>query len=149
MVVLFAITIPLMHNWVSNYDYRQTSRQITSMCREARNLAISKNLQHMVVFAPGNNSYSMFMGSLAYNTPSASYTQLQQLFASGTAQIRTGLAGGSTNSISVQFNPNGTAILSDPLGNANDGNVSVNDGTTQKFLISISTTGRINLQKKY
>lgn len=159
MTIMFAIALPALHDWISNFSYRQTARQITSMCREARNLAISKNLQHMVVVNPGSNDCRIFRGIRAYNTllplapsytlPDASgyATQVDKLIAAKNSVIRSGAAGTSGNTTYVQFNPNGTAILCDQDGTDNDGSISVNDGTTQKYRISVTQTGRISLQK--
>ncbi|MGD0845526.1 MAG: prepilin-type N-terminal cleavage/methylation domain-containing protein [Geobacteraceae bacterium] len=154
MSILFAMAIPTMHEWVNKYDCRQTARQITSMFREARNLAISNNLQFMVVVNPGTNSFAIYQADRttgAYSTYPATPYLNQQPKASGTALIKSGALGTATANVFVKFNTNGTATFTDQNGNASDNNVSVMDGTTtpqtQIFLITVTTTGRISLQR--
>ena len=146
IAVLAAISVPSFISWSKNLNYRQASKQITSMLREARTQAISTNLQYMVVIEPQNNCYEIYKGTLSYNTPPASFTTLvQQVTAPSNVIIRGGSGGTLTTNVSVTFNPNGTAIIN----TATDGGfISVNDATSQRYSISVSATGKITPQKK-
>ena len=146
--IIMAIAVPPFIEWQRNQVFRQTSRQISLMFREARNLTISRNIQHMVVVEPGNGRCRILRGSRANSTPAAGYaTVVQQRFAPADVTIRSGAGGLGMANVSVQFNPNGTAVLNAPAGPANDGNVSVNDAAGPRFFITVTQTGRINMRR--
>jgi prepilin-type N-terminal cleavage/methylation domain-containing protein len=152
MGIMMAIATPPFLQWRSNLVYRQTAREMTLLLREARNRAISRNLQYMVVFQPNNSLYRMDIGNRANN--SSVYTPIagQTTTTPPNVIIRSGPLGTTMTDVFVQFNPNGTAILRDPAvaGLANDGNISVNDRDTaaQRYLVTVMATGRISMVKQ-
>jgi prepilin-type N-terminal cleavage/methylation domain-containing protein len=149
--IMLAFATPPFLEWRSNLVYRQTSREMTLMLREARNRAISRNLQHMVVFQPNNSLYQMRIGDRASNSTVYNPIVGQTTTTPPNVTIRSG-AGADMTNVFVQFNPNGTAILKDPApaGPVNNGNVFVNDGVTAapKYLVTVAATGRINMEKR-
>ncbi len=147
IMIMFAI--PSFVEWKKDQNYKHTATQIKLMLREARNKAITSNIQHEVVVDPGTNSFKIVRGSQAYNTPEAGYSQtLQNITSESGVTIRSGPVGGSTDKIYVQFNPDGTALLANPKdGTVNDGNVTVNNGGNPIYLITVRPTGRITLSK--
>lgn len=150
IAILLAMALPSYVEWRKTLSYRQTARGIQAMLKEAKSLTITRNLQHMVVIEPGSSSYKLIPGSRAYNTPSTGWstTPLQAVTTPANVAIRSTSAGTSTNNVYIQFNPNGTVRLSAPDGTANDGNVTVNDGASVKFCVTVSTAGRIRMEKR-
>jgi prepilin-type N-terminal cleavage/methylation domain-containing protein len=148
MAILFGLALPSISDWRKNLFFRQTARQMTGMLGEARGMAIKENLQHMVVFTPMSSSYQIFQGNQSYNSSYTTIAGLSKLKSPAGVAVRTTSAGTSTSTVYVQFNPNGTAKFAAPGGAASDSNISVNDGTIQKYLITVAPTGRVTLQKK-
>ncbi|RQW88633.1 MAG: prepilin-type N-terminal cleavage/methylation domain-containing protein [Geobacter sp.] len=134
IAIMLGIAMPSYIVWRNNANYRQTGRQITSMLREARSYSIANNVPHSVIARPSNNSYSLLRGA----------TVLQTSFAPTPVLIRGGAGGTVMTDISVAFSSNGTASLS-----PTDGNISVQDGTNQKFLITVTSTGRISFRQMF
>jgi prepilin-type N-terminal cleavage/methylation domain-containing protein len=132
--IMLALATPSFVDWRNNLNYRQTARQITSLLREAKSRTITENVSHSVVVDPSNRSYQMLRGA----------TVLQGQTAPNPVLIRGGVSGTSTATITVVFSSNGTALLT-----PTDGNIFVLEGTTQKFLVTVTPTGRISMQKKY
>ncbi len=147
IMIMFAI--PSFVEWKKDQNFKHAATQIKLMMREARNRAITSTIQHEVVVDPGTNRFWMVRGSQAYNTMGAGYIQtLQSITPDSGVTIRSGSGGASITTIYIQFNPDGTAILANPSdGTANDGNVTVNDGSKPKYLVTVRATGRIILGK--
>jgi prepilin-type N-terminal cleavage/methylation domain-containing protein len=150
MAILMAIALPPFVSWRKTLSYRQAAWGIQDMLKEAKSLTITRNLQHMVIIEPGNGSYKLVAGSRAYNTPTTGWSAspLQSVAASANVVIRGTSAGTSTDNVYIQFNPNGTAKLAAPDGTANDGSVTVNDGAKVIFCLSVSSAGRIRMEKR-
>jgi len=149
-LILMGIALPPYLSWRNNLSYRQAARGMTSMLREARTLAITRNRQHMVVFKPNSSSYKLIPGSQAYNTPSTGWnaTPLQDQNSPSNTTFRSMSTGTSTGNVYVQFNPNGTAKLAAPNGTASNGSITVNEGSSRKFVITVTTAGRIKMVKR-
>ncbi len=150
-LILMGIALPPYLSWRNNLSNRQAAREMTSMLREARTLAIARNKQHMVVFKPNSSSYKLIPGSQAYNTPSTGWnaTPLQNQNSPSNTTFRSMSTGTSTGNVYVQFNPNGTALIT-PLNSSTSsrGSIVVNEGPTRKFVINVTTGGRISLVKR-
>jgi prepilin-type N-terminal cleavage/methylation domain-containing protein len=132
--IMLALAAPSFVDWRNNLNYRQTARQITSMLREAKSRTITENVSHSVVVEPSNQSYQLLRSG----------TVIQGQIAPNPVLIRGGASGTSTATITVVFFSNGTALLT-----PSDGNVFVLQGTSPKFLVTVTPTGRISMQKKY
>jgi len=147
--ILLAIALPPFLNWRNTLNYRQTARGIQSMLKEAKSLSITRNLQHMVVIEPGTSRYTLQPGNRAYNTPAAGWgAALQTVTTPSSVTIRSTSAGTSSDNVYIQFNPNGTVRLKAPDGTGSDGNVTVNDGASVIFCITVSESGRIRMEKR-
>jgi len=146
MGILAAISIPTMLDYRKSLDWKQTARTMTTMLRGARSKAITYNCPQMVVFKPNSSSYSW----ISYSNANSSCTDevVQKNVTPGDLTIKSTTSGLSSANVYAQFNTNGTVSLKAPSGAASDGNVSINEGTTQKYLITITNTGRVNLVKK-
>ncbi len=151
MAILIAIASPSLVAWRQSQYSRQTAIGIQAALREGRSAAITNNLQQMVVFYPATNSYQKFAGSQPYNTPAAGWTSStpSTTITPATVTIKSGSTGASTANVYVKFSPNGTAQLT-ALDNTtpSDSNISVFDQTIQKYLITVTPTGRISLTRK-
>jgi prepilin-type N-terminal cleavage/methylation domain-containing protein len=126
--ILMAVSLPPYFEWRKNANFRMSANKITQLMREARSNAISKGQQQTVVFKPATKSYPV-------SVPTE-------------ATIRSSADGISTDDLTVTFNPNGTATITGPDGNIS-GNISVNDGAAQKYLVSVLQTGKVSSKKKY
>ena len=149
--IMLAMAVPSFVSWRKTLSYRQTARGIQSMLKEAKSLAITQNLQHMVAIEPGSSSYKLIRGNRAYNTPATGWsaTPLQSVTAPSGVTIRSRNDGTSSDNVYMQFNPNGTVRLKAPDGTTvSDGNVTVNDGASVMFCLTVSEAGRIRLEKR-
>jgi len=143
--IIFTIATPSLLDYKRSLDYKTTAREITTILRKARSTAVSANQPQMVVFKPNSSSYNW----ISYNTTSASWTGVVLTkTAPNTVLIRSTVAGTATANVYVQFNTNGTANLKAPSGAGSDGNVSINSGAVQKYVITTTNTGRVSILKK-
>jgi prepilin-type N-terminal cleavage/methylation domain-containing protein len=150
IATMLAIASPSFVNWRNSLYYRQTSRDITTMLRKARSMAMSMNRQHYVVFVPSNSGNS---GLYAYrlirrsvdptNTTFANYSCITGSSTNPVVTIK-GTTATPTATFGFTFNTNGTALLTYPGSFTNDGNVAIYNGTIQKYLITVTQTGRIS-----
>lgn len=150
IAVLAAIGIPEMVSMRANQQYRQAASQAALMLRTARSDAIAQNLQFLVAFKPMSSSLQLIQGSQPYGTPAGGYaTVLEREVVPPAVQLRSGAAGDSTQNVYVQFNPNGTALLTSPDGvTPSDGNLSVGDQqNVQVYLVTATPTGRITTKR--
>lgn len=147
IALMLAISLPSISDWRKNLNYRQVARQITGMLGEARGRAINDNLQYMVVVDPLASNYQIYKGNQTYNS---SYTAIAQSLINAQADVtlRKGSDGTSIVPVYIQFNPNGTAKFAAADGTVSDNNISVNDKTRQVYLITVTPTGRVTLQRK-
>jgi type IV fimbrial biogenesis protein FimT len=125
--ILMAVSLPSYFEWRRNATFRKTANEITQFMRHARSEAIAKGQQQTVAFKPSSDSFPV-------TVPTG-------------VTIRSSAAGTSTDDLTVKFNTNGTATIIGPDGILS-GNVSVNDGTTQKYLVTVVQTGRVTTFKK-
>ena len=96
------------------------------------------------VFVEGRHGFGLTSGDCHLRSaPDGVYHML----ASSHITLRSSLDGTHTDVLTIIFNSNGTATITGPDGVTN-GNVSVNSGTTQKYLVTVLQTGRISSQKK-
>jgi prepilin-type N-terminal cleavage/methylation domain-containing protein len=144
--IIMLMSIPSLIDWRRNQNYRATANGINSFMREARSMAISKGLQHQVVFNQVSNCYQLQV----YNIATSSFNAASQtLCAPSDVTIRDSSDGTSTAVLTVLFNTNGTATISGPDGPLS-GNISVNDNAaTQKYLVTVLQTGKISSQRKH
>jgi type II secretion system protein H len=146
MAIMMAISVPSFVDWRKNANYRKTANEITSIMREARSLAVSKGLQHQVVFNPTSKCYQLQSYNIATNSFN---TASQTSCAPPDVTLRDSLDGTSTAVMTVIFKTNGTATISGGPEAPTSGNVSVNDSGTQKYLVTVMQTGRVSSKKKY
>lgn len=110
------------------------------MLRQAHSQAISTNVPQMVVFKPNSSSYQWITSPWTSSPKQVEYCPT-------TVALRTTTSGTSTGNVYAQFNTNGTVSLQAPDGTPSDGNVTVNNGSTVMYQITINRTGRIQSQR--
>jgi prepilin-type N-terminal cleavage/methylation domain-containing protein len=151
IAVILAIATPSIVSWRNNLYFRQSAKRVLSTLREARSAAISRNVQRAVVFKPNSSCFEIFSSSQRYNTQASGWftSPGKKTVAPASVTIKSGSAGTSSANVYVKFNPNGTAVLT-AFDNTtpSDPNVSINDQSVQKYLITVTATGRITLQQK-
>ena len=148
--ILMAIATPAFMTWRGNLYYRQASIDFISVLRQAKSIAMSANRQVYVVFKPyssGNASlyaYRLIKRSVnPTNTAFGTYSCVQASSTNAVVTIK-GTTSSPMANIGFTFNSNGTALLSYPGGISNDGNIGIYKGTTQKYLVTVTKTGRIS-----
>jgi len=143
--ILLAISIPSLTNMRQSQSHKETARYIASMLRQAKAAAVSTNSPQMVIFKPNSSCYSW----VAYQSTSwnnAAPVQRKNVPAAVTMRSLSG--GTSTANVYVQFNTNSTVALKSQSGVASDGNISLNNGAIQKFMVTVSNyTGRVTITK--
>jgi prepilin-type N-terminal cleavage/methylation domain-containing protein len=146
--IMAALAVPAAVSWRTQQTYRETSQQILQMLKKARSQSVADNMQYLVVINPSANVLQLEKGNQPSNTPASGYgSPLQTITAPVGVLIRTGATGNSTQNGYVQFNPDGTALLSAPGAAPSDPNVSINDsGNHQKYLITAFTSGRVTVK---
>lgn len=144
--LLSGIAIPTLNTMKQSQDYKGAARNISTMLREAKSVAVSTNNPQMVVFKPNSSSYSW----ISYNTTTSSWTNspAQKKTVPSSVTMKSTSAGTSTANVYVQFNTNGTASLKAPSGIVSDGNVSLNSVSKQIYVVTITNTGRVSIVRK-
>lgn len=143
--IIVAIATPSVLDYRRSIDFKTTARGMTSMLRKARSEAITTNVPQMVIINPVDGTYSW----KSYDLVSAAWLATTETQAvPNTVTIRSLATGTSTNVVYAQFATNGTVKLKSPSGIACDGNVSINSDSIQKYIITISATGRVSILKK-
>jgi len=141
MGILIAVALPPFVNWRNSLGYRQTARGMTAMLREAKSLAITRNVQQRVVFKPNISIYNPAAGDRASNTQATGWTPLQTQKTPATVAIG-GNDGTSRANVSVQFNPNGTLRFS------GYSSVTVNTEGGVQYQITMRSSGWMTVKKK-
>jgi len=148
MGILIAVALPPFVNWRNSLGYRQTARGMTATLREAKSLAITRNVQQMVVFKPNSSSYRLLEGNRAYNTQESGWTPVLKQEIPATLTMGGGQDGTSQANVSVQFNPNGTSRFFDRKGYRSYSTVTVNAGTAAQYQITMRSSGWMTVKKK-
>jgi prepilin-type N-terminal cleavage/methylation domain-containing protein len=142
--IISAVSIPSILSWKKSSVYKNEARTMVSMLREARSKAISTNIDQMLVFKPLSSNYRWIQNtnSTWNNIPQ----KTKQIYSP--LQIKSGATGISNSNVYVVLTSNGTIRLISPSGVSSDGNISINDNSTQKYLITVVPTGRISSIRK-
>ncbi len=119
MVIIAAIATPSIIQWRQSLYFKQATRDVASMLKDARARAIARNLQHRVVFdldgAPNpQDSYMLDIGNLSVGstvwTLVKSFVQVPQGVIIAQNAAGAGCVGAVGADITIVFNPNGTAV---------------------------------------
>jgi type IV fimbrial biogenesis protein FimT len=115
VAIVAAIAAPSFVQWRQGLFFREAARDVTSILRDARNLAISTNRQHQVQFV--GNTFSMLRGN---QSSASTWTVPPSTLAKGTATLPAavilGIGGGcAAGALNVTFNPNGASSGGGPL----------------------------------
>lgn len=115
MAIIAAIATPSIIQWRQSLFFRQATRDVTSMLRDARARAISTNRQHQVIFA--GNTYMMLQGDLpAGSTWTVPPSTVAKALVTLPTAVGLGIGGGcAAGALAVTFNPNGTSTGGGPL----------------------------------
>jgi type II secretion system protein H len=145
MGILVAISVPTLKNMRQSQSHKETARYIASTLRRARAAAISTNNPQMVIFKPNSSCYRW----VAYNSSAwNNAAPVQSMSVPAAVTMRSLSAGTSAANVYVLFNTNSTVSLKSQSGVASDGNISLNNGATQKFMVTVSNyTGRVAITK--
>jgi Tfp pilus assembly protein FimT len=156
IIILSGLAVPAVLEWRSGIDSGRAARMAYDLLREARSRAMSSNYQHMVAFQPDTCRFELVRGKRGYNTPGCDWDRdhpVQDWLELGRGlTMRSGADGGSSATVNVQFNADGTARLESPAGTpvvspASTVTVSFQGGAEQKrYSVVVSTCGRITLQ---
>ena len=115
IAIIAAIATPSIVQWRQGLFFRQAARDVTSLLRDARNLAISTNRQHQVQFV--GNTFAMLRGNLSSgSTWTVPPSVLAKSAATLPAAVNLGIGGAcAAGALNVTFNPNGTSSGGGPL----------------------------------
>ena len=120
VAILGLFMAPAIGEWVDNFRIKQAARDIASTLQLAKMQTISTRQTHSVNFTLADGTYRI--------TPGGSDSQVSK----GVTIV----AGSAT---SISFNPNGTSTTS--------GTVTINNAKGKQYQVSVSTTGRIQMQE--
>jgi prepilin-type N-terminal cleavage/methylation domain-containing protein len=140
MAIIGGISVPSISKWRNNLTYRQTALRMSSMLREGRSMAITKNSTSVVVFKPLSSCF-VLMSSAVLTVPKQRVRTPQPVV------LKSGQSGAPTANVKVQFFPNGTALLDTTT--ANGGGVALVYDTlnNRKYSVTTTITGRITVQR--
>ena len=154
LLVVAAISIPSYLQWHQNARYRGTARDIASILREARAMAISTNRQHRVEFDMNNaggldnavQEYRLTQGDLSWGSNNFNTVISNWVGYPSGVSTRQGAGANcnSANDVNIQLNPDGTAT---PAGTTN---ICIQETIGVQILIKYnisinSTTGRVRI----
>ena len=120
VAILGLFMAPAIGEWVDNFRIKQAARDIASTLQLAKMQTISTRQTQSVNFTLADGTYRI--------TPGGSDSQVSK----GVTIV----AGSAT---SISFNPNGTSTTS--------GTVTINNAKGKQYQVSVSTTGRIQMQE--
>lgn len=111
IAIIAAIATPSIVQWRQSLFFRQASRDVTSMLRDARNRAISTNLQHRVELQPANRMYRLVRGNASAGS---NWVTPPSVVVKNWVTLPTGVnmgqgAGCGVGNLNIVFNPNGTS----------------------------------------
>ncbi len=130
VALLTSIALPPCVEWHKSAKYRSSTREILSILRETRKMAISENLEHRVEFENENKRYRVIRGNRAnnssdWNTIVRDWTVLPS---------------------EVYLHANVDKIHLNPLGTSNAATITIQDESAQaKYRIRIVSTGRARI----
>lgn len=140
--ILTAVAVPSIIQMRNSMNYRGASRDVASILRNARSLAISENREYQVDIDTANRQYRLRRGDRV--SGSANWTVIKDYVA-----LPAGVTIATSEPTSFFFRPNGAVAFNpDTDGDStNDETISIRDtGGTTKHTITISpTTGRIRV----
>lgn len=140
--ILTAVAVPSFIQMRNSLNYRGAARDVASILRNARSLAISENREYQVDIDTVNRQYRLRRGDRV--SGSANWTIIKDYVA-----LPAGVSIATSEPTSLFFRPNGSAAFN-PDGDGdttNDETVTIRDaGGTTKYTITMSpVTGRIRV----
>jgi len=145
IVILSAVSFPLLSDMIENSNYKSSARLISSTLRDSRALAISRNLEHRVLVNPSSAQLRVQRGSRASNTPDDEWTDVSVRSLSAGVLLRADSGCDSTLTKSIAFTPKGTGTqqvfcLLDP-----DGSLTLDQRKKYRIGVTGPTTGRVTI----
>lgn len=140
--ILSAMAYPAYKSWICKTTYKEAVRRVSSVLRQARSQAVTRNLECRAEFNLANNEYRTTLGDRPYN--SSAYSVLSGWTGFDTTVDIRGNADCSDNvsaSVPISFNPNGSSNTRYIciLDNAGDKKYRVG--------IPVANTGRVVIQR--
>lgn len=151
--ILLAMAIPTFNDWRQNLSYRQSGREVMSMLRKAKGIAISTNRQQQIVLdGLLNGTYRN------YRLQSGNRAVLSTVWQpSDTTILPTGVGIQAQGSINGVLTPTQTMIIVNPVGSiqftgnpapaSTDLSMNLNilqdNSAILKYKINVTQTGRI------
>ncbi len=116
IAIVAAIATPSIIQWRQGLYFKQATRDVASMLKDARARAITTNLQHEVLFAA--TTYSMIRGTAStgsnFAIPPATLVKAPVPYPQG-VNIGQGAGCAGAFPLPIIFNPNGTSAGGGPL----------------------------------
>jgi prepilin-type N-terminal cleavage/methylation domain-containing protein len=110
LAILAAISYPLFNVWGENATYRAVSRNVASILRDARASAISRSNMHQVTIGVGNRE--IFFQEMDRDNGNYIDVNREKLITlPALITLRSGAACNGAGDISLEFRPDGSAIL--------------------------------------
>lgn len=127
---LAGIALPPFIQWMQHAEHRASARNILSVLRETRSMAIATNLEHRVEFDNSNRRYRVTRGDRASNSSNWS----------------TVVRDWNVLPSPVNMYANIDKIHLNPTGSANPGTIQIQDTAyVKKFEVRIANTGRVRI----
>jgi prepilin-type N-terminal cleavage/methylation domain-containing protein len=140
MGVLLAVAMPYFGEQRKDAQFKDGARLLASAFREARSIAISRNLETRVwVDVPGK-SFHIEVGDLPNNAANWTALKGDEPTLAPAVRLKSANDCSGTTAISILFSPNGTGQT---------GVLCVMDGTTPKYRVGVQSaaSGRVEIKK--
>lgn len=140
VTVLGALAIPSFSEWQKNAQFKEGARLLASAFRQARNTAITRNLETRVVVDVPERKFHIEVGDRTNNSVNWEPLKGGETEFSRAVTLKTTTSCNGNSATSAQFNPDGTS---------NTPTICIMDRTTQKYRVRImtATSGRVVIEK--
>ena len=109
LATLVMCALPDFVAWRKQAAYRQVARELVGVMRQARSLAITRNLEERVEIEVHKRRYRLMEGDRPTHSTAFATTVVDWVNLPGEVALKRNLACDNENDRFLEFNPNGTA----------------------------------------
>jgi Tfp pilus assembly protein FimT len=109
LATIVMCAVPDFVAWRKQAAYRQVARELVGVMRQARSLAITRNLEERVEIEVQKRRYRLMEGDRSTHSTAFATTVLDWVNLPGEVALMRNLACDNENDRFLEFNPNGTA----------------------------------------
>lgn len=140
MAVLVALAVPYFGGWRKDTQFKEGARLLASAFREARSVAISRNLESRVAIDVPGKTFHVEVGNRTNNSTAWTPLTAGETPLSAAVSLRSEDDCSGATALSIAFSPNGTGET---------GILCIMDGASPKYRVGVQseTSGRVEIKK--